>query len=294
MGKLASKFPQEKKSWTSFFTKLTRGRTTFSTYSPKINISTKNNNALMFDIQKLNKISTNDIVSTLYGKMGKDFIGAKLHFVRGTRTYLEIIFVDDHRIRKYTKKEINIFQQTFFGYISSRSNQELLLVRLRRVPITDKEVITEEIKGVFENVGNIKAIKPLLYEGTPIQLDQWVIIFDITKFKELKHKQVTRERALENAQKNVKERVENPYINSSQELATQETIVVDQDVNMESETTPSGSEEAQLNLHIEEAVIYLFSKEFARNRYKHGIGVEKDEHKAFVYFKNLQRWDLFI
>ncbi|CAG8492613.1 9715_t:CDS:2, partial [Gigaspora rosea] len=69
--------------------------------------------------------------------------------------------------------------------------------------------------------------------------------------------QVTRERALENAQKNVKERVENPYINSSQELATQETIVVDQDVNMESETTPSGSEEAQLNLHIEEAVIYL-------------------------------------
>lgn len=27
----------------------------------------------------------------------------------------------------------------------------------------------------------IKAIKPLLYEGNPIQSDQWVVIFDITE-----------------------------------------------------------------------------------------------------------------
>lgn len=139
----------------------------------------------MFDIQKLNKISINDIVSTLYGKMGADFIGAKPHFVRGTRMYLEIIFADEQKMRKYAKEGIDIFQQTFYGYISSRSNQELLLVRLRRVPITDKEVITEEIKEVFENVGTIKAIKPLLYEGTPIQSDQWVIIFDITEDSKL-------------------------------------------------------------------------------------------------------------
>ncbi|CAG8830425.1 15493_t:CDS:1, partial [Gigaspora rosea] len=72
-------------------------------------------------------------------------------------------------------------------------------------------------------------------------------------FKEL-NKQVTREGALENAQTIVEERVENPYIDNSQELATQKTVVVDQDVNMERETTPSESEEAQSNLHIEKAV----------------------------------------
>ncbi|RIB16455.1 hypothetical protein C2G38_2038568 [Gigaspora rosea] len=174
-----------------------------------------------------------------------------------------------------------------------RSNQELLSVRLRRVPITDKEVITKEIKGVFENVGDIKAIKPLLYKGTPIQSDQWVVIFDITEdsdltqqipryinimdqkvviewkeapklcffcdgeghikrdcrqlrnannlrqnykeFKELKNKQVLREGTLENAQKTVKEKKENPYTDSSQELITQETVIVDQDINMECE-----------------------------------------------------------
>ena len=176
---------KETKSWSGLFTKLTRGKATYSTFSPRINISTKNNNALMFDIQKLNKISINDIVSTLYGKMGADFIGAKPHFVRGTRMYLEIIFADEQKMRKYAKEGIDIFQQTFYGYISSRSNQELLSVRLRRVPITDKEVITEEIKEVFENVGTIKAIKPLLYEGTPIQSDQWVIIFDITEDSKL-------------------------------------------------------------------------------------------------------------
>ncbi|CAG8490778.1 16584_t:CDS:2 [Gigaspora margarita] len=60
---------KESKSWSGLFTKLTKGRATYSTFSPRINISMKNNNALMFDIQKLNNISTNDIVSTLYGKM---------------------------------------------------------------------------------------------------------------------------------------------------------------------------------------------------------------------------------
>ncbi|CAG8458031.1 10370_t:CDS:1, partial [Racocetra fulgida] len=75
---------QETKSWSGLFTKLTRGRATYSTFSPRANISTKNRNALLFDIQRLNQISTNDIVATLYGKMGGDFIGAKPHFVKGT------------------------------------------------------------------------------------------------------------------------------------------------------------------------------------------------------------------
>ncbi|CAG8728872.1 5989_t:CDS:2, partial [Racocetra fulgida] len=172
---------QETKSWSGLFTKLTKGRATYSTFSTRANISTKIRNALLFDIQKLNQISTNDIVATLYGKMGGDFIGAKPHFVKGTRMYLEIIFTDEQRMKDYSKKGMDMFQQTFYGYISSRTNQDLLSVRLRRVPIMDKEIISEKIRWVFDSVGTIMAIKPLLYKGTPIQSDQWVIIFDVTE-----------------------------------------------------------------------------------------------------------------
>ncbi|CAG8761187.1 9585_t:CDS:2, partial [Gigaspora margarita] len=49
------------------------------------------------------------------------------------------------------------------------------------------------------------------------------------KRSELKNKQVIKEKALKDAQTIVIERVENLYIDSSQELAAQETVVVDQD-----------------------------------------------------------------
>ena len=178
-GKVTSS--KEANNWTGLFTKLTRGRATYSTFSPRVNITTKNNNALMFDIQKLKEISMNEIVSTLYSKIGTDFIGAKPHFVKGVRSYLEIIFSNECKMRQYAKDGINMFRQTFYGYMSTRSSQELLSVRLRRVPITDKEVITEEIKAVFGRIGTIMAIKSLLYEETPIQSDQWVVIFDATE-----------------------------------------------------------------------------------------------------------------
>ncbi|CAG8633272.1 16176_t:CDS:2, partial [Gigaspora rosea] len=67
--------------------------------------------------------------------------------------------------------------------------------------------------------------------------------------------QVTREGALENSQTTVKERVDNSYIDSSQELAIQETVVVDQNINMERKTTLSELEEAQSNLYNKKAVI---------------------------------------
>ncbi|CAG8839775.1 18481_t:CDS:2, partial [Gigaspora margarita] len=71
-------------------------------------------------------------------------------------------------------------------------------------------------------------------------------VFDMEEFKELKNKQVIREEALEDAQTTVIERVENPYIDK--------TVVVDQDVNIERETTLSGPEEIQSNTYIEKAV----------------------------------------
>ncbi|CAG8776411.1 30358_t:CDS:2, partial [Gigaspora margarita] len=123
---------QKKKTWSSLFTKLTKGKATYSSFSPRSNINTKNNNALIFDIQKLSNISTNDIISTLYSKIGADFIGAKPHFVRGARSYIEIIFADSKCMEKYAKERIVIFQQTLYGFISTRSNKEILIVILRR------------------------------------------------------------------------------------------------------------------------------------------------------------------
>ncbi|CAG8730000.1 1305_t:CDS:2 [Dentiscutata erythropus] len=109
----------------------------------KANINTKNNNALMFDIQCLKDISINEIVAMLYSKIGTDFISAKPHFVKGTYSYLELIFAKN--------------------------------IRLRKVSIAKREEISKEIQEVFRNIGTILAIKPLLYEGTPIQSDQWVV-----------------------------------------------------------------------------------------------------------------------
>ncbi|CAG8780256.1 3799_t:CDS:2, partial [Gigaspora margarita] len=176
---------QKNKTWSSLFTKLTKGKATYSSFSLRSNINTKNNNALIFDIQKLSNISTNDIISTLYSKIGADFIGAKPHFVRGARSYIEIIFADSKHMKKYAKEGIVIFQQTLYGFISTRSNKEILTVKLKRVPIAARDKISEEIKEAFGNIGTILAIKPLLYEGTPIQSDQWMVVFDVTNDEDL-------------------------------------------------------------------------------------------------------------
>ncbi|CAG8710129.1 24714_t:CDS:2, partial [Dentiscutata erythropus] len=110
------------KPWSSLFTKLTKGRATYSTFSSQANINTKNNNALMFDIQCLKDVSINEIVAMLYSKIRTDFI------------------------EKYTKEGITMFQQTFYSFISSRHNHSILLVRFRKVPIAMREEISKEIQ----------------------------------------------------------------------------------------------------------------------------------------------------
>ncbi|CAG8493744.1 5794_t:CDS:2, partial [Gigaspora rosea] len=126
--------------------------------------------------------------------------------------------------------------------------------------ITSYFVIFEvmDIDFMISNVNVVQNAQPSITSNVSEHRSDIDIIAENTDsniLQAVKGPQVTREGALENTQKTVKERVENPYINSSQERAIQETVVVDQDINMESETTSSGSEEAQSNLHIEEAVI---------------------------------------
>ncbi|CAG8582943.1 15673_t:CDS:2 [Cetraspora pellucida] len=75
------------------------------------------------------------------------------------------------RMKRYAKEGLMMFQQNFYEFISTRQNQLLPTIRLRKVSISSKKVITEKIKEVFDNIGTIMAIKLLLYEGTPIQSD---------------------------------------------------------------------------------------------------------------------------
>ncbi|CAG8590234.1 8561_t:CDS:2, partial [Cetraspora pellucida] len=207
------------------------------------------------------------------GNLCDDRAGAKLHFVKGTRMYLEIIFTDEQKMREYTKKGIDMFQQTFYDHISSRTNQDLLSVRLRRVPIMDKDTISEEIKWAFDEVGTIMAIKPLLYEGTPIQSDQWGIIFDITedaklaermpryvniidqKFKKHKNKQSERDVEPEPVRETVEEKTEIPYINRSQNSELCKATEIEQDIYMAMVDAPLETAPTQLNMHNEEIVL---------------------------------------
>ncbi|CAG8711245.1 3895_t:CDS:2, partial [Gigaspora margarita] len=55
-------------------------------------------------------------------------------------------------MKKYAKERIVIFQQTLYGFISTRSNKEILTVKLRRVPIAARDKISEEIKEAFGNI----------------------------------------------------------------------------------------------------------------------------------------------
>ncbi|RIB24650.1 hypothetical protein C2G38_2168076 [Gigaspora rosea] len=112
--------------------------------------------------------------------IGKDILGLKPHFTKGIRTHLGIIFKSYDNVQKNSTEGISLFNQTFLGYIPTNSRNSYLLVKLKNVPIDFQESITKEIKDTFEHVGKISSIKPLVFEGTSILSNQWVVIFDIT------------------------------------------------------------------------------------------------------------------
>ncbi|CAG8773429.1 38133_t:CDS:1, partial [Gigaspora margarita] len=141
----------QKKPWTSLFAKLTRGASTYSTFSVRNQITTKNNRAAIFDIRTLNNISMTDIVVVLNKSIGKDILGLKPHFTKGIRTHLEIIFKSYDNVQKYSTEGISLFNQTFLGYIPTNSRNSYLSVKLKNVPIDFQESITKEIKDTFEH-----------------------------------------------------------------------------------------------------------------------------------------------
>jgi hypothetical protein len=125
---------------------------------------------------------------SLYENVGKDIIAAKPHISKGSRTHLEIIFKSEDKLKEYATKGVEIFNRTYYGFIPTDNRRSFLPVKIRNVPLNDKNLISEAIKDAFDGVGKIASIKPLLIEGTPYLTDQWIIIFDTTNDSDLENR----------------------------------------------------------------------------------------------------------
>ncbi|CAG8547238.1 11043_t:CDS:2 [Dentiscutata erythropus] len=80
-----------------------RGQVTYSTFSPRDQIKSKNDNALIINISQLLS-SFNEIVSYLYESVGNDIVETKQHLKRGSCSQLEIVFASFGLLRDYATK----------------------------------------------------------------------------------------------------------------------------------------------------------------------------------------------
>lgn len=173
-----------KKTWSSLFAKLKKGQSTYSSFSPRNSIKSKNDNALVFEISDLTH-SFNEIMISLYEYAGQDIIAAKQHFNKGVRTHLEVVFDDKERLKHYATKGITIFNQTYYGFIPVDNRRSFLSIKVRNVPLNNKNKVSNALLEVFEDIGKVVSIKPLLIEGTPYATDQWIVVFETTDDPEL-------------------------------------------------------------------------------------------------------------
>ena len=120
-------------------------------------------------------------MASLFENIKLDIIAAKQHLTKGVRTHLEIIFTNEEKLRFYTTKGINILNKTYYGYILIDMRKSFLPVKIRNMPLGNKEALSDSIKDAFEDIGKITSIKPLLIEGTPYLTDQWIVIFETTE-----------------------------------------------------------------------------------------------------------------
>ena len=137
------------------------------------------------DIQNLNNIATNDIIASLAVSLGEDLIAAKTHMSRGKRTSLEIVLKNKEKVQYYAAKGISLFKQTFFGYIPINLNRSFLTIKLKNTPMGNITNISDSILLAFQDIGQIDSIKPLLFEGTSICTDQWLVTFETTEDPDL-------------------------------------------------------------------------------------------------------------
>src|SRR6185295_7567758 len=134
--------------------KLKRGQSTYSASSLRNSIKSKNDNALVFNIRNLNH-SFNEIMVSLHEHVGLDVIAAKQHFAKGDRTHLELAFASNEQLKYYASKGIVIFNQTYYGFIPTDNRKSFLPVKVRNVPLNNKERVLKAILETFETFEKI-------------------------------------------------------------------------------------------------------------------------------------------
>src|SRR5437868_3890482 len=115
-----------------FICKSKKRISTFSSFSPRNNIKSKNDNTLILDIYNLNG-SLNEIMISLYDSVGCDIITTKPYINKGTCTYLELIFISKEKLKYYTTKGVEIFDKTYFEYIPTDMRRSFLSVKIRNI-----------------------------------------------------------------------------------------------------------------------------------------------------------------
>ncbi|CAG8730855.1 28550_t:CDS:2, partial [Dentiscutata erythropus] len=130
------------KQWSNLFVKLKRGRSIFISFSPRATIKSKNDNTLIIDIH--------EIMIKIFKEVGQDIVAAKPHMKKGSRTYLELIFVNKEELKHYTVNGINIFNKTYFGFIPTDTRKSFLPIKNRNVSLGNKADISKAIEETFK------------------------------------------------------------------------------------------------------------------------------------------------
>ncbi|RIB17769.1 hypothetical protein C2G38_2037450 [Gigaspora rosea] len=101
------------RQWSNLFSKLERGKATFSTYAPRKRIYTKNENALIFEVHSLENIFTTDIVEVMVTKVREDLIAVKPIFTKNKR--LEVVYANEDKQQFYAAEGITILSKPYRG-----------------------------------------------------------------------------------------------------------------------------------------------------------------------------------
>ncbi|CAG8565209.1 1633_t:CDS:2, partial [Dentiscutata erythropus] len=170
---------------------------------------------LLFSIyvQNLENIPINEIISTMYEKIGNDFVTAKPYYTKGRRTYFEVIFDNEERQNYYAAEGITLFRQTILGYISVNLRRTNLTVKLRNIPMGKKEIISNYIREIIVyKTTNDSEIKQRIPRHTSV----WGQKF-LTEWK-------TVSKIINNTPSSIPLSINNPYIEVSNNTMQEDNI----------------------------------------------------------------------
>ncbi|CAG8696707.1 5585_t:CDS:1, partial [Ambispora gerdemannii] len=135
---------------------------------------------LIYDISQLQLIPDNQLISSSHLQFGADAFGAKLKYIHGKRTYLEVAFASEESQLKWEDKILVIAGKNLKAQRAFSNQKTFFSITLSGVPLSQSDEITSTIKETFDKIGKVAVIKPKLWEGTSLCSDKWSVTFDTT------------------------------------------------------------------------------------------------------------------